>query len=190
MADPDDLTDLFNQARGGDSGAGDRAFTAVYGQLKALAQTVLGRGGAPTLSATAMVHEVYLRLMPGQSATVNDRQHFFRLAARAMRQVLVDHARQRRADKRGGDQIRTDLSDELVAPDDRRHDLVAIDQALAQLERLDPQLATLTEQHFFAGLSFEEIAREFGVSDRSVRRDWETARAFLLRCLAEPQASA
>jgi RNA polymerase sigma factor (TIGR02999 family) len=190
VSHPDDLTDLLNQARGGDSGAGDRAFASVYGHLKALAQTVLGRGGAQTLSATAMVHETYLRLMPGQTATVNDRRHFFRLAAKAMRQVLVDHARQRQTEKRGGDQVRTELSEALAAPDDGRHDLLAIDQALRALEQLDPQLVTLTEQHFFAGLTFEEIAAEFGVSDRSVRRDWDTARAFLLRFLADRPGSA
>ncbi len=189
MTDPLDLTHLINQARGGDSDAGRRAFTAVYEHLKALAHAVLGRNGGGTLGATAMVHETYLRLMPGQDAAINDRQHFFRLAARAMRQIVVDHARQRGAEKRGGDQVRTDLSDDLADPAGVPYDLIAIDQALTRLEQLDPQLVVLTEQHFFAGLSFEDIAREFAVSDRSVRRDWETARAFLLRCLSDSAAA-
>jgi RNA polymerase sigma factor (TIGR02999 family) len=181
-----DLTDLINRARAGDGVASELAYAAVYERLKALAGTVLGRERAgQTMDATALVHEAFLRLLPHQGP-INDRQHFFRLAARAMRQILVDHARQRGADKRGGDLIRTELTENLAEASEH-HDLLDVDQALTQLEALDPQLADITQLHFFGGLTFEEIAREYGTSDRSVRRDWDTARAFLLSVLNEPR---
>jgi RNA polymerase sigma factor (TIGR02999 family) len=137
-----------------------------------------------TLSATALVSEAYLRLLPGQSAPVEDRQHFYRLASRAMRQILIDQARRRSADKRGGDWVQTELSAQIGGPDGFA-DVLAIDQALVQLEALDPELAQLTEQYFFAGLNFAQIAELRGVSERTIRRDWDTARAFLRRVLAE-----
>lgn len=177
------LTQLINRARAGDADAGAQALSAVYAHLKALALSVLGRGPQQTLSATAIVHEAYLRLFGTPGGDVNDRQHFFRLAARAMRQVLVDHARERAALKRGGDLARVELNDEIAAAVGREHDLIAIDQALRQLASLDPDLVELTEQYFFGGLTFEEIARARQVTDRTVRRDWDTARAFLLRAL-------
>jgi RNA polymerase sigma factor (TIGR02999 family) len=183
-----DLTDLINRARAGDGAAGEMAYAAVYERLKALAGTVLGRErAAHTMHATALVHEAFLRLLPHQGP-INDRQHFFRLAARAMRQILIDHARQRAADKRGGDLVRTELTENL-ADGGNEHDLIDIDQALTRLEALDPQLADLTQLHFFGGMTFEEIAREFGTSDRSVRRDWDTARAFLLATLNETRVA-
>lgn len=179
-----ELTDLLNRARHGDAAASERAFAEVYGELKRIAQRALGQQGPATLSATALVHEAFLKLLPDGSRPLNDRQHFFRLAAKAMRQIIVDEARRRAAEKRGGDVIRTDLSGAIgLASDTRISDLLAIDQALNRLEARDRPLAHIVEAYFFAGLSFEEIATDLGVSDRSVRRDWDTARAFLLRDL-------
>jgi RNA polymerase sigma factor (TIGR02999 family) len=179
-----ELTDWLNRARGGDADAAERAFAAVYGELKRIASRSLGPQAQATLSPTALVHEAFLKLLPDQSRPLNDRQHFFRLAARAMRQIIVDEARRRAAEKRGGDVIRTDLSGAIgVAGENRVSDLLAIDQALTRLEARDGQLAHIVEAHFFAGLTFEEIAADLGTSDRSVRRDWDTARAFLLRDL-------
>lgn len=179
-----ELTDWLNQARHGDQAAAERAFSAVYGELKRIASRSLGQQGAATLSATALVNEAFLKLLPEQTGRLQDRQHFFRLAARAMRQVIIDEARRRAADKRGGDVIRTDLSGAVGLPSETRvSDLLAIDQALNRLEARDEQMARIVEAYFFAGLSFEEIAADLGISDRSVRREWETARAFLLHDL-------
>lgn len=185
-----ELTDWLNQARGGDHEAADRAFGQVYAELKRIAARSLGQQGPATLSATALVHEAFLKLLPEQQGRLNDRQHFFRLAARAMRQIIVDEARRRASDKRGGDVIRTDLSGALgIGTDTRVSDLLAIDQALNRLEARDTQLARIVEAYFFAGLSFEEIAADLGVSDRSVRREWDAARAFLLRDLQDASAT-
>jgi RNA polymerase sigma factor (TIGR02999 family) len=179
-----ELTDWLNRARNGDAVAAERAFAAVYGELKRIASRSLGQQGPATLSPTALVHEAFLKLLPDAARPLNDRQHFFRLAARAMRQIIVDEARRRCAEKRGGDVIRTDLSGAIGVPSDNRiSDLLSIDQALNRLEARDGQLAQIVEAHFFAGLSFEEIASDLGISDRSVRREWDTARAFLLRDL-------
>ncbi len=180
------LTELLNHARAGNRAAGDAAFAAIYSELKHLALRALGRGPQHTISATALVNEAYLKLVPGQTAAVSDRQHFFRTAAHAMRQVLVDYARRNSAVKRGGGLLRTEITESLAEGESRTHDLIAIDQALTRLEARDAELAAIVEAHFFAGLSFEEIALERGISDRSVRRDWETARVMLLRDLRGP----
>lgn len=179
-----DLTVLINRARSGDAAAADSAMREVYEQLKRIALSAMQGQAGHTLSATALVSEAYLRLLPGQSAPIEDRQHFYRLASRAMRQILIDQARRRSADKRGGDWVQTELSAQIGGPDGFA-DVLAIDQALVQLEALDPELAQLTEQYFFAGLNFSQIAELRGVSERTIRRDWDTARAFLRRVLAE-----
>lgn len=179
-----ELTDWLNRASGGDVIAANQAFGLVYAELKRIALCSLGQKGSATLSATALVHEAFLKLLPERSQPLNDRQHFFRLAARAMRQVIIDEARRRATDKRGGDVIHTDLTAAVGhGVDSRVSDLLAIDQALQRLEVRDPRLARIVEARFFAGLSFEEIAADLGTSDRSIRREWETARAFLLRDL-------
>lgn len=178
-----ELTELINQARSGNSVAAEGAFRVVYDELRSLARREIGRHYAATLSATGLVHEAYLKLFNDSGAAVDDRQHFFRLCARAMRQILVDEARRRQADKRGGDQIRTEITENLVA-NGSLTDLIAIDLALSKLEARDPELGLIVESYFFAGLTFDEIAVQLGTSDRSVRRDWELARAFLARELA------
>lgn len=181
-----ELTDWLNRASSGDVGAANQAFDRVYAELKRIAQRSLGSQGCATLSATALVHEAFLKLLPGTAPPLQDRQHFFRLAARAMRQIIIDEARRRAAEKRGGDVIHTDLAGAIGhGVESRVSDLLAIDQALDRLEARDPGLTRIVEAHFFAGLTFEEIALDLGTSDRSVRREWETARAFLLRELQE-----
>ncbi|MGE4070451.1 MAG: ECF-type sigma factor [Lysobacterales bacterium] len=180
----ENLTQLINDARAGDHRASERALELIYARLKAMASNIQ-RQHAHTLSPTALVHESYLRLFQGVQPPLNDRQHFFRLAARAMRQILVDRARERASLKRGGDLVRAEMPEQLSQDGASEEDILAIDQALAALARRDPELAELTEQRYFAGLSFEEIADYRGVSERSVRRDWETARAFLLKIMGE-----
>lgn len=178
-----ELTALINAARAGDAGAGERALAQTYAQLRALAQRVRS-GSVSELSPTELLHEAWFKLFPQAAAPALDsRAHFLNLAARAMRQVLVDLARERQAQKRGGDWIAVTLGTALPAAD--APDLLAIDQALQKLERRDPKLVRIVEAYFFAGLSFEETGSALGISERSVRRGWDLARAFLLAELDE-----
>jgi len=176
-----DLTGLLNRGLAGDSGANERAFGLVYGELRRSAQQQMRRGNDPaTLSPTALVNEVYLKLSDGAPRELNDRAHFFSLAARAMRQVLLDHQRARQSIKRGGDVVRVELTAEPFGEDSDAIDYFALEQALAQLEAIDPRAARVVDWHFFSGLNFFEIAELLGVSDKTARRDWDSARAFLL----------
>lgn len=158
-----------------------RAFEAAYGELRRLARAQL-RALRPgeTLATTALVNEAFVKLVDG-SAAWNDRAHFLSLAARAMRQILVDYARERSADKRGGNRRPTTLDGEALAVETIVEEMLDIDRALGNLERVDERLARLVELRFFGGLTEDEIARMQGVSARTVRRDWQKARAFLYR---------
>ncbi len=180
------LTEMLKAAQGGDAHAASAAYAFVYDELKRSARRSL-RGGKPgdTLTPTALVHEVYLRFCEHDGKPLRDRSHFFALAARAMRHILVDHARRRASKKRGGDAHVTDLDSSLNLHDDMSRTL-ELDTALCALEARDPNLARLVEWHFFAGLGFQEIADETGRHERTVRRDWELARSFLQRALSPP----
>ena len=182
---PDDVTRELELARGGDRGALDRAFARVYDELRRLAHVQLARRAAgQTLVTTALVHEAYLRLV-AQPAPPRDRQHFFALAATAMRHVLVDRARRRMARKRGGGEPAPVLVDEArLAAGDRAAEVLALDGALAALAEVDPPLARLVEIRFFGGLSLDEAADVLDVSRSTVKRQWREARAFLYRELA------
>jgi len=179
------LTELLNAAGAGDAQAATAAYALVYDELKRSARRSL-RGGRPgdTLTATALVHEVYLRFSDRDGKPVRDRAHFFAIAARAMRQILVDHARRRTSRKRGGSAQFTDFDSALSLQGDDWARALEVDTALNALEARDADLARLVEWHFFAGLDFAEIAREIGRHERTVRRDWELARAFLQRALS------
>ncbi len=195
----DDLTQQLNAARAGDRVAAERALALVYAELKSLARGIVGRG-AQTLTPTVLVHDVFMRLMPNSARgarvavdpnnahQINDRTHFFRLAARAMRQITVEYARAKQAQKRGGEWQQVEL-DETSAMIESPVDVLALDQALTQLQARDAELAEMVEAHFFAGLSFEDIADITGTSERSVRRTWETARLFLYQALQGAPAS-
>jgi RNA polymerase sigma factor (TIGR02999 family) len=175
-----EVTRLLSAAQSGDREAFDRAYDLVYGELRRIAHGQLRRGGRdPTLSTTALVHEAYLKLLPHSDAPMADRQHFFALAARAMRQILVDAARRRQADKRGGAELRVDAEDVDLPVAQRAAEFIAIDEALERLETLDEPLARLVELRFFVGLSVQELAELLGVSERTVGREWRRARAFL-----------
>jgi RNA polymerase sigma factor (TIGR02999 family) len=156
-------------------------FATVYGELKRLAHGQLARGPRGTLSTTALVHEAFLKL---RRSTVADREHFLALAARAMRQVLVDYARERHAAKRGGGLARVSLEGDALAIETLADEVLAVDTALGRLEAVDERLARLVEWRYFAGMTDVEIASALGVTDRTVRRDWLKARAFLYRELA------
>ncbi|MBV8201718.1 MAG: sigma-70 family RNA polymerase sigma factor [Acidobacteria bacterium] len=183
MTDPEparDVTQLLAAARGGDPGALDRLFELVYHELRHLARAQLGAGGE-TLRATALVHEAYLKIVQGQGATPQDRSHFFAIAARAMRQILVDHSRRRQAQKRGAGVSPEVLDEGKIGAGARQEEILAVDAALTHLERLDARLARLVELRFYAGLSVEETAGALAVSERTVKREWRRARAFLYR---------
>lgn len=175
-----DITQLLQAAREGQGPALDRVFAQVYPALRALAAGRLaGQPGERTLSATALVHEAYLKLVDAAALQLRDRQHFFACAARAMRQILVDHARARGAVKRGGplDPLTLSAAEPAAAPD---ADLLDVDAALDRLDAIDPALRELVELRLFAGLTLPELAAGSGRSLRSVNRDWQRARALLL----------
>ena len=184
-AAPGDVTLLLRAARQGDAAAADDLFGVVYGDLKRIARRQLGGSGGATMTTTALVHEAYLRLARPGNLELNDRTHFFAVAARAMRQILVDHARRRVAEKRGGGAFAVELDEGRIgAPDDRAAVLVALDDALAKLGRVDERLARLVEWRYFGGMTFEEAAAGMELSDRTLKRDWKRAKAFLYRELS------
>ena len=176
---------LLRASRSGDRAAFDRLFESLYGELKRLARRQLRRGRpGQTLSTTAVVHETYLKLTQGSPVDVHDRGHFMALAARAMRQVIVDVARRRQAHKRGSGEAAALLDESEIAVDAVAEELLAVEESLKKLEAVDERLARIVEWRFFGGMSEEEIAQTLGVTSRTVRRDWRQARAFLFRDIA------
>lgn len=179
-----DVTQLLQDARNGDRAAFDRIVGLMYDDLRALARSQLRRDfHAGTLQPTALVHEAFLKLARGSHVDASDRSHLLALAAHAMRQVLVDRARRRRAAKRGGEDGWRDVTlgeDHLPSRGLDADDLLALDEALEQLE---PRQRQIVECRFFAGMTDEEIAAALGITDRTVRREWVKARARLNRAL-------
>ena len=176
---PGDVTRLLEAAVAGDSQALDRLVPLVYEDLRRVAHRQLDReGGGHTLQTTALIHEAYLKLASGGGMSATSRAHFLAIAARAMRQVLVDYARRRKAAKRGGGVISVTLGDEAGPPDSSADDLLALDDALNQL---GPRQRQVIECRFFGGMEEKDIAEALGVSERTVRRDWVKARAWLYK---------
>ncbi|NLC61453.1 MAG: sigma-70 family RNA polymerase sigma factor [Gammaproteobacteria bacterium] len=191
MADTADITRWLDAAREGDRAALDQVLATLYEELHSMARRQLSGQYGQTLDATALVHEAYLKLVGGRGARFEDRTHFFAYAASAMRSVVVDYARQRMARKRGGDQHRvTDLPEDLPGGLHLDEDMLALDAALEQLARVDERLARVVELRYFAGLSELEIGALLERSERSVRRDWQKARMFLLSALQDENAGA
>ena len=184
-----DITVLLDAAREGDRGALDRVLATLYQELHSMARRQLaGQQHGHTLDATALVHEAYLKLIGrgDGSAKFDDRAHFFAYATSAMRSVIVDYARQRLAQKRGGDLHRvTDLPEDIEGGLRLDEDMLGLDTALNRLTAVDPRLTQVVELRYFAGLSELEIAALMQRSERSVRRDWQKARMFLLASLQE-----
>ncbi|MCB9878253.1 MAG: sigma-70 family RNA polymerase sigma factor [Planctomycetes bacterium] len=180
VPDPTATRRLLRAVSAGEAGAAEQLFPLVYDELRRLAGRLMGSERQDhTLQATALVNEAYLRLVaPG--ADYQDRGHFLRTAARAMRHVLVDHARARGAQKRAGGH-RADIDADSLAAFDDGQQVLAVDEVLARLAAVDPQLAQLVELRFFAGLDNPTAAEALGISLRSVERGWRTARAFLVR---------
>lgn len=174
-----DITRILASLRDGDPDALGALFPIVYGELRELAHRQLSGHRRGTLSTTAVVHEAYLKLVGSQNVDAGDRAHFFSLAARAMRQIMIDYARARLAKKRGGGAPHEVLDGHEVAVEARAGELLDLDRALGRLAQVDERLARLVEMRFFAGLSVEETAELTGQSPRTVKRDWQKARAFL-----------
>jgi len=180
-----DVTRLLQEWANGASSALDALTPLVYAELRRLAAGYL-RSEDPghTLQPTALVHEAFIRMI-GYVPDCHNRSEFFGLAARLMRHILVDHARARGADKRGGGQVvRLTLEEDIIGAREQDADLMALDEALVRLAALDPRKAQVVELRFFAGLSVEETAEALTLSDKTVRRDWQFAKAWLLRELS------
>jgi RNA polymerase sigma factor (TIGR02999 family) len=185
---PGQVTRLLKDVTNGRPGAGDDLLALVYAQLRAIAQHRLTheRPGH-TLQATALVHEAYLRVIGPHDIPWNDRAQFFRGAAAAMRRLLVEHARARGRVKRGGDRRRVVLNVLDLADEQDHEQVLALDGAIERLERVDGQAAEVVRLRFFAGLSVEQTSQVLGASERTVKRDWAFARAWLQRTLAEQE---
>ena len=177
-----DLAELLRAASAGDRAAFDAAFSEVYDELHALAARVRPGNASSTRSATAIVHEAYLKLVASADHPWVDRAHFFAVAARAMRQVLIGAARQRLAAKRDG--VTVALEEATNVAPLQPAELIALDEALDRLAQLSERQARVVELRFFAGLTAEEIARTLGIAPPTVQRDWRAARAWLARELA------
>ncbi|MEO5560255.1 MAG: ECF-type sigma factor [Dokdonella sp.] len=176
-----EITELIGKARDGDRAASERVFALLYDELRRLASGQLR--GEDAMGKTSLVHEAYLKLAQHGALEVNDRGHFFAVAARVMRQIVIDHVRSRAALRRGGDvQIASlDTNALQAAAADRGEEVLALDSALARLNAIDAPLAALVEMRFYAGLELTEIADVMDRSERSLKRDWRRARAFLQR---------
>lgn len=180
MPKPGDVTRMLELARSGDRAADDQLLPLIYEELRVIALSRLKGDKAHTLQPTALVHEAYLKLMD-RSAPWESRAHFYCVAAKAMRQVLIDHARAKHAQKRGGERGREPLHEALAWFEEHHIDLVALNDALDRLEALDPSKRRLVELRFFAGLTVERVSDVLGVSRATVEREWALARAWLFR---------
>jgi RNA polymerase sigma factor (TIGR02999 family) len=183
------ITRQLLAVRSGTPAAMEELFALVYEPLKAIARgKSWGGPRTPTLGATALVHEAYLRLVDQTQVDWNDRAHFFAVAARAMRQIAVDHERRRQAAKRGGGQVARPLDDDDVAAPEGPglDDVLTIDAALQRLATISARLVQVVELCFFAGLSTEEAAQVLRTSARTVKRDWRKAKALLLELIHNP----
>ena len=178
------ITVLLDAWREGDRAALDRLMPVVYDELKSLAGHYLRREqpGAQTLQSTALVNEAFLRLVKQPPVEWENRAHFFGIAARLIRQILVDHARYHGRDKRHGSQVTLSLDEAIALPGGGTDlDLIRLEDALQELAKVDEQQSRIVELRFFAGLSIDETAEVIGVSTRTVKRDWTMARAWLFR---------
>jgi RNA polymerase sigma-70 factor (ECF subfamily) len=185
-----EITQLLLAWREGDQAALDQLIPLVHAELYRRAKRYMGRERrGHTLQTTALIHETYLRLVDVQQVRWQNRAHFFAIAARLMRRILVDYARERRYKKRGGEARRVSLDESLVISPEPDEDLVALDEALSALGEVDVRKSRVVELRFFGGLSVEETAEALDVSPETVKRDWRLARSWLLRRLSEPRGS-
>ncbi|MCH9650453.1 MAG: sigma-70 family RNA polymerase sigma factor [Deltaproteobacteria bacterium] len=180
---PESVTVLLGRLRQGDRGAMEQLLPLVYEELRRVARRRRGaRPANATLNTTAVVHEAFLKMAGSSSQQWQDRVHFFAVAAQAMRYVLTDYSRRKTAEKRGGERQQVDLDDRQIPVEDRQALwILDLDRALDKLRELSPRLAQVVECRYYGGMTDEEVAEVAGVTARTVRRDWEKARAWLYR---------
>jgi len=182
-----DITRILNALEQGDSQAVDKLLPVVYGELRTLATQKLARElPGQTLQATALVHEAYLRLVGAEDAHFSSHVHFFGAAAEAMRRILVENARRKKALKHGGDRQRVNLDDVDLAVDGLSEDVIALDEALARLAREKPVVVEVVRLRYFAGLTHRQISQMLEISQRTVDSYWAFARAWLYKEIAGP----
>lgn len=182
-----DITRLLEEWSQGREEAFDELFVLVYDDLSRIARNHLrGEGAGHTLSTQALVHESYMRLLGKPGSGWENRSHFYAVASRAMRRVLIDYARKKRSEKRGGSHARITLGDEVQTSDRDLDELLMIDAGIQELEALDPRMARIVECRFFGGLTVAETAEALGTSVRTVERGWTRARGHLYRRLGPP----
>ncbi len=183
MAEEGEITNILKASRNGDADASEKLAPLIYAELRRLASASLRDEKQPrTLQTTDLVHDVWLRLCGADHGWEN-RVHFFRVAARTMRRLIVDHARARRAEKRGGARSQTALDALARNYEQRAWDLVGLDDALQQLHSMDPQKTELVELRFFGGLQMAEVASVLGLSLATAEREWKAARAWLAKLM-------
>jgi RNA polymerase sigma factor (TIGR02999 family) len=180
------ISSLISSAEGGDRSASDALFAALYSELRGLARRQLARGPGATLGTTTLLHEAYLDISQREGTVYPDRGRFMAYAAKVMRGLIIDYARSRQAQKRGGGFHITALVDDVAAPLADVSELEEIGAALDELAVVDPALAELVDLKFFGGFTFTEIGAMRGVSDRTVQRHWEMARTYLYRAIRRP----
>lgn len=186
VATSSSITDLLLRWSKGDSAAREKLIPLVYDELRRLARQCLARQlHNHTLQSTALVHEAYLRLVGNSSVRWNDRVHFFAVAAQLMRNILVDHARAKNAKKRGGGNLTLTLNEDVALSRERSVDLIALDNALNSLAAVDERQCRIVELRFFAGLSIDETSEALEISPATVKREWATARLWLLRQISQ-----
>ncbi|MGH7555067.1 MAG: sigma-70 family RNA polymerase sigma factor [Longimicrobiales bacterium] len=186
--EPSSDTELLLACRSGERGALDRLFSQIYDELRRVAHVQLRRESeGHTLGTTALVHEAYIRMIDITRVEWRDRVHFLSMAARAMRRVLIDHARQHQAIRRGGGVRPVTLDESLIASGIETETLVALDDALEQLGALNPRLVRVVECRFFGGMTEEETAQALEVTSRTVRNDWVKARGWLRKAIGSPR---
>ncbi len=180
MSERAHITELLAAAERGDAHANDALFARVYGELRRIARGHVRRAGnAIDINPTTLLHEAWIKFSRSDHRALQGSAHFYNLIAQAMRHVLIDLARKHATDKHGRGMVRTELTDSIEQADRSIDELLAIDVALVELRNCDPELAQLVEWHFFAGISFVDIATARAVTERTVRRHWELARTFL-----------
>ena len=179
----EDITAVLNQAVGGDIAARERLYALLYGELVRLARSHLAGSGAVSLNPSAIVHEAYLRMLKREATPVRDRRAFFAYASSVMRSVLIDHVRERAADKRGGGEAPLTLTTGVLNQAIVAEDFTRLNDALLELRHVDDRCYQVVEMRYFAGMTEEDIAQELSVSVPTVKRDWRKARAFLFEQL-------
>ena len=185
---PAEITNLLERAHAGDGDAGERLMAAVYDELhRRAASQMRGQGEGHTLQASALVHEAYMKLVGARQEPFVNRRHFLSVAATAMRQVLIDHARRKESGKRQAPGEQEPLDSLVVEYASRAIDLEALDEALNELAGFDAEMARAVELRFFAGLSVEDTASALATSERTVAREWNVAKAWLTREIARAE---